>query len=65
MHDDKLLVYITHQIDQDINDGNLEGLWDMLDYIPRDVLLDYLGKSLANEALKSGVIKPEEMEDEI
>jgi hypothetical protein len=62
MHSDKLLELITDQIEIDINTGSTGGLWDMLDLIPREVLLLYLCPRLAQQALDAGLATADEVE---
>ena len=62
MHSDKLLELITAQIENDIHTGDACGLWDMLDLIPREVLLSYLCPRLAQQALDAGLATADEVE---
>lgn len=61
-HNDKLLELVTEQVQVDIGNGDVSSLWDMLDIIPRDRLLSYLGIRLATEAVKAGLATADEVD---
>ena len=42
MHNDKLLEVVLDQIQQDIKDGDVTSLFDMLEIIDRDTLVGFL-----------------------
>jgi hypothetical protein len=42
MHSDKLLEVVLDQIQQDIKDGDVTSLFDMLEYIDHDTLVGFL-----------------------
>jgi hypothetical protein len=45
MHSDKLLEVVLDQIQQDIKDGDVTSLFDMLEYIDHDTLVGFLSYS--------------------
>jgi len=45
MHSDKLLELVLDQIQQDIRDGNVAYLFDILENIDRDTLVGFLSYS--------------------
>ena len=61
--DDKLLYWVAEQIAEDHDLGDTALLYDMLDMIPRDVLVSYLTRYRQQLALKDGVIDLSEIED--
>lgn len=61
-HSDKLLCYVTEQIECDIDNGDISSLWDMLDVIPRERLLAYLGVRLASKVVKAGLATIDEVD---
>ena len=62
MHDDRLLKYVLWQIIEDDHAGNIEPAMDLLEHVPREALIAYLGNYVAGLALESGAIKPEEVD---
>lgn len=65
MHSDELLKYVLWQIEEDLHNGNVEGVMDLLEHVPREALIAYLGNYVASLAIQSGAIKPEEVEDDM
>lgn len=61
--DDKLLYWVADQIVEDHDLGDTDLLYDMLDMIPRDVLVSYLTRYRRQLALKDGVIDQSEIDD--
>ena len=55
-----LLDLVLEQIDSDREMGDLEALYDFLDCIPRDQLIDYLSMTRQDTALEQGLIKESE-----
>ena len=55
-----LLDLVLEQIDSDREMGDLEALYDFLDIIPRDQLIDYLSMTRQDTALEQGLIKESE-----
>ena len=62
MHSDKLLEVVLDQIQQDIKDGDVTSLFDMLEIIERDTLVGFLSYSRLDSALEQGLITGEEHE---
>lgn len=65
MHDDRLLKYVLWQIIEDDHTGNIEPVMDLLEHVPREALIAYLGNYVASLAIQSGAIKPEEVQDDM
>ena len=55
-----LLELVLEQIDSDREMGDLEALYDLLDIIPREQLIDYLSMTRQDRALAAGLIKEDE-----
>ena len=55
-----LLDLVLEQIDSDRAMGDCEALYDFLDIIPRDQLIDYLSCTRQDTALEQGLIKESE-----
>ena len=60
MHNDKLLEVVLDQIQQDIKDGDVTSLFDMLEIIDHDTLVGFLSYSRFDSALEQGLITGEE-----
>ena len=60
MHSDKLLEVVLDQIQQDIKDGDVTSLFDMLEIIDRDTLVGFLSYHRLENALEQGLIKGED-----
>jgi hypothetical protein len=65
MHSDKLLEVVLDQIQQDIKDGDVTSLFDMLEIIDRDTLVGFLSYSRLDSALEQGLIMEEEHNEHI
>ena len=55
-----LLDLVLEQIDSDREMGDVEALYDFLDIIPREQLIDYLSMTRQDRALAAGLIKEDE-----
>ena len=64
MHNDKLLLYVVEQIETDLHNGEVEAVMDLLEYIPREALLAYLGLRLAQQVVNDGLATMDEVEGE-
>ena len=62
--DDRLIALVLEQIEQDLNDGNIEPLADILDTVPRHLIIEYLNGRLTEQAFNSGLITQTEFENE-
>ena len=62
--DDRLIALVLEQIEQDLHDGNYEPLADMLDTVPRHLIVGYLSYRLKGQAFNSGLITQAEFENE-
>lgn len=62
MHSDELLSYVLDQMVTDAHNGEVEPIFDLLDLIPREVLLSYLCPRLAQQALDAGLATADEVE---
>ena len=60
-HDDALLELVLEQIQQDVNDGDVTALFDMLGYIPKDALICYLSMSRQEEGVSKGMFTDAEI----
>jgi len=65
MHNDKLLEVVLDQIQQDIKDGDVEPLFDMLEIIDHDTLVGFLSNSRLDSALEQGLITEEEHNEQV
>lgn len=63
MHNDKLLNLVVEQILQDINDGDVTAVFDMLDVVDRDRLINYLSPSRLKQAVKYAIVTQDEIDD--
>lgn len=54
-HDDALLELVLEQIQQDVNDGDVTALFDMLEHIPKNLLISYLSPSRQEEGHEKGL----------
>lgn len=61
--DDRLIALVLEQIEQDLHDGNYEPLADMLDTVPRHLIIGYLSHRLKERAFNLGLITQTEFED--
>jgi len=57
---EELLNLVLEQIDSDRDLGDVEALYDFLDIIPREQLIDYLSMTRQERALAAGLIKESE-----
>ena len=62
MHSDELLSYVLDQMVTDAHNGEVEPIFNLLDVIPRDSLLAYLGVRLGAEVVKAGLATVDEVE---
>ena len=62
MHNDKLLDLVVEQIMQDINDGDVTAIFDMLDVVDRELLINYLSPSLLKQAKKHAIVTQDEID---
>ena len=60
INSEELLELVLEQIDSDREMGDVEALYDFLDIIPRDQLIDYLSMTRQERALAAGLIKESE-----
>ena len=60
-HDDALLEMVLEQIQQDVNDGDVTALFDMLGYIPKDALICYLSMSRQEEGVSKGLFTDDDV----
>ena len=65
MHSDNLLEVVLDQIQQDIKDGDVTSLFDMLEYIDHDTLVGFLSYSRLDSALEQGLITGEEHNEQV
>ena len=63
MHNDKLLNLVIEQVLQDINDGDVTAIFDMLDMVDRERLINYLSPSLLKQAVKYAIVTQDEIDD--
>ena len=63
MHNDKLLNLVIEQVLQDINDGDVTAIFDMLDMVDRERLINYLSPSLLKQAVKHAIVTQDEIDD--
>ena len=64
-HNDRLLDYVVDQIIIDAHNGELEPIFDLLDCIPRENLLAYLGLRLAAEVVNAGLATADEVDTDL
>lgn len=62
MHNDKLLDLVIEQVLQDINDGDVTAIFDMLDMVDRERLINYLSPSLLKQAVKHAIVTQDEID---
>ena len=55
-----LLDLVFEQMNSDVEMGDVEALYDLLDCIPRAQLVDYLSMTRQDEALEKGLITEQE-----
>ena len=55
-----LLDLVFEQMNADVEMGDVEALYDLLDCIPRDQLISYLAMTRQDTALEQGLISEEE-----
>ena len=58
---DSLLDLVVEQYQQDDRDGDVTAFYDLLDRLPREVLIAYLSNSRQQDAILTGVITEEEV----
>ena len=61
-HNDRLLDYVLDQLIIDAHNGELEPIFDLLDCIPRENLLAYLGVRLGAEVVNAGLATADEVD---
>ena len=61
--DDNLIELVIEQINSDQESGQVEALYDFLDLIDRKSMIEYLGITLREIALKGGVINKDEIDE--
>ena len=61
---DSLLDLVVEQYQQDDRDGDVTAFYDLLDRLPREVLIAYLSNSRQQDAILTGVITEEEVSDD-
>ena len=61
---DSLLDLVVEQYQQDDRDGDVTAFYDMLDRLPREVLIAYLSNSRQQDAILTGVITEEEVSND-
>lgn len=64
MHNDKLLLYVIEQIETDLHNGDIEGVMDLLECVPRANLLEFLGLRLAQQVINEGLATADEVDAE-
>ena len=62
MHNDKLLDLVVEQVLQDVNDGDFTAIFDMLDVLDRERLINYLSPSLLKQAEKHAIVTQDEID---
>ena len=62
MHNDKLLDLVVEQVLQDINDGDFTAIFDILDVVDRERLINYLSPSLLKQAVKHAIVTQDEID---
>ena len=60
INQEELLELVLEQIDSDREMGDVEALYDFLDIVPREQLIDYLSMTRQERALAAGLIKESE-----
>lgn len=58
---DSLLDLVVEQYQQDDRDGDVTAFYDLLDRLPREVLIAYLSNSRQQDAILTDVITKEEV----
>ena len=61
---DSLLDLVVERYQQDDRDGDVTAFYDMLDRLPREVLIAYLSNSRQQDAILIGVITEEEVSND-
>ena len=61
---DSLLDLVVEQYQQDDRDGDVTAFYDLLDRLPREVLIAYLSNSRQQDAILIGVITKEEVSND-
>lgn len=64
MHADEFLDLVADQVLDDVNDGDITALFELLDALPRDVLIGYLSQSRLQKALKRGIVTQDEADEQ-
>jgi uncharacterized protein YaaR (DUF327 family) len=62
MHNDKLLDLVVEQVLQDVNDGDFTAIFDILDVVDRERLINYLSPSLLKQAVKHAIVAQDEID---
>lgn len=60
MANDKLIALVVEQMISDYEMGDEAALYDFIDLIPRQQMINYLGYSRQQEAVEEGIITDEE-----
>lgn len=64
MHSDDFLDIVADQVLNDVSAGDITALFELLDAIPRDVLISYLSESRLQKALKRGIVTQDEADEQ-
>ena len=64
MHSDDFLDIVADQVLQDVSDGDITALFELLDALPREVLIGYLSESRLQKALKRGIVTQDEADEQ-
>jgi len=64
MHSDDFLDLVADQVLDDVADGDITALFEILDALPREVLIGYLSQSRLQKALKRGIVTQDEAHEQ-
>ena len=64
MHSDDFLDLVADQVLDDVSNGDITALFEILDALPRDLLIGYLSQSRLQKALKRGIVTQDEADEQ-
>jgi hypothetical protein len=53
---------VVEQVLQDVNDGDFTAIFDILDVVDRERLINYLSPSLLKQAVKHAIVAQDEID---
>ena len=64
MHSDDFLDLVADQVLDDVSNGDITALFEILDALPRELLIGYLSQSRLQKALKRGIVTQNEADEQ-